>query len=190
MRKIYLAGPDVFLPDAKAIGARKKALCTRYGFVGLYPLDNEIVAAAGGARLDLLIYRANEALIREADLGICNLTPFRGPSADGGTVYELGLLVGLGKPVFAYTNSAEDYLERVRERHALTFDAALKTWRDENDMMVEDFGNADNLMIDGALLDHGCPIVRHRATPDALFHDLTGFEACLRLASETPSKPV
>jgi len=188
MRKIYLAGPDVFLPDAKAIGARKKELCARYGFVGLYPLDNEIVADAGGARLDLLIYRANEALIRQADLGICNLTPFRGPGADAGTVYELGLLVGLDKPVFAYTNSAADYLDRVRESHALTFDAALKTWRDENNMMVEDFGNADNLMIDSALIDHGCPIVRHRAAPDALFHDLTGFEACLRGAAETSAE--
>jgi nucleoside 2-deoxyribosyltransferase len=36
---LYLAGPDIFMPDAKAIGDRKKALCARHGFEGLYPLD-------------------------------------------------------------------------------------------------------------------------------------------------------
>ena len=30
--KIYLAGPDVFLPNAIAIGRRKKELCAQYGF--------------------------------------------------------------------------------------------------------------------------------------------------------------
>src|SRR5258708_1028231 len=35
----YLAGPEVFLPDAAEIGRRKKELCRRHGFEGLYPLD-------------------------------------------------------------------------------------------------------------------------------------------------------
>ena len=30
--KIYLAGPDVFLADARAVGERKKALCQEFGF--------------------------------------------------------------------------------------------------------------------------------------------------------------
>ena len=40
--KIYLAGPDVFLPDAVEIGRRKAAICARHGLSGLYPLDNAI----------------------------------------------------------------------------------------------------------------------------------------------------
>ena len=32
-----------------------------------------------------------------ADAIIANLTPFRGPSADAGTVYELGYMAGRGK---------------------------------------------------------------------------------------------
>jgi nucleoside 2-deoxyribosyltransferase len=44
--KIYLAGPDVFLPDAVDIGRRKAELCTRHGLIGLYPLDNAIDLAA------------------------------------------------------------------------------------------------------------------------------------------------
>ena len=33
--KIYLAGPDVFLPDAVEIGRQKVAICERYGLTGL-----------------------------------------------------------------------------------------------------------------------------------------------------------
>ena len=87
-QKIYLAGPEVFLPDADDIGLRKKALCEKYGFVGLFPLDNEIANLPADGRLDQAIYAANLVLMKEADIGICNLTPFRGISADAGTVFE------------------------------------------------------------------------------------------------------
>ena len=189
--KIYLAGPDVFLPDAIAIGRRKKELCARYGFEGLFPFDNEVSPNAAGERIDKLIYRANEEMIRRADLGICNLTPFRGPNADVGTVFELGLLVGLGKRVFGYTNIADDFLQRFKAHDpAVTFDPVAKVWRDANRMTIENFGNADNLMVDNALADHGgYPMVRYRARSDAIFEDLTGFEMCLRLAVEAASKP-
>ncbi len=187
MQKIYLAGPDVFLPDAVEIGRRKKELCARYGFEGLFPFDNEIDAKAAGA--DKLIYQANEAMIRRADLGICNLTPFRGASADAGTVFELGLLVGLGKRVYGYTNVTEDYIARCQKLGGASFDPARQVWRDANAMTVENFGNADNLMIDSALIVHGIHrIVRHAAAPERLFQDLTGFEICLRLAAEAVAK--
>src|SRR5262245_29484790 len=110
MHKVYLAGQEVFLADAIGVARRKKGLFAAYGFRGLLPLDNEISQAADGGPVDRAIYRANVEMIRSADLGICNLTPFRGPSADAGTVFELGLLVGLGKPVLGYTNVTEDLL--------------------------------------------------------------------------------
>ncbi|KAH2843018.1 hypothetical protein KXW36_000355, partial [Aspergillus fumigatus] len=44
--KIYLAGPDVFLPDALDIGKQKVAICERYGVRGLYPLDTAIDLSA------------------------------------------------------------------------------------------------------------------------------------------------
>jgi nucleoside 2-deoxyribosyltransferase len=171
-RKVYLAGPEVFLADAEDIGRRKKELAAQYGFVGLYPLDNDFTADSSGERIDARIYRANVALIHAADFGIANLSPFRGPSADVGTVFELGLFVGLGKPVFGYTNEADDLAWRV--------------WRalpDGDGMMIEDFGNADNLMIDMALAEQSYPIIRHAAASDASLRDLTAFEECLKRAA-------
>ncbi len=187
MRKVYLAGPEVFLPDAIEIGRRKKVLCAQYGFEGLFPFDSEVDAAAAGA--DKLIYEANEKMIRRADLGICNLTTFRSASADVGTVFELGLLVGLGKRVYGYSNVTDDYLARCQTPAGVNPDPTRQIWRDSNGMAIENFGNADNLMIDNALIVHGGPqIVRHAAPPDRLFQDLTGFESCLRLAAEAVLK--
>ena len=81
-KKIYLAGPEVFLPDAIEVGRAKQTLCEKYGFDGLFPLDYEIANLPSYDRLDRVMYAANLALMREADVGICNLTPFRGISAD------------------------------------------------------------------------------------------------------------
>jgi len=36
----YLAGPDVFLPNAVEHAARKVAICQRFGFRGLPPLPH------------------------------------------------------------------------------------------------------------------------------------------------------
>ena len=179
MQSVYLAGPEVFLPDAVEIGRRKQALCTVYGFAGLYALDNEIPATTG-RRTDKLIYDANTAMMHRADFCICNLTPFRGPGADAGTVFELGLMVGLGKKVFAYTNDAADYVHRV-ESFAPGSHAGL---RDRHGLSVEDFGNFDNLMLEWAVREScGHPVVRHAAAEADLYRDLSGFEQCLRLAA-------
>ena len=57
-------------------------------------------------------------------------------------------------------------------------------------MVVENFGNADNLMIDCALVETGGhPMVRHKADPREVFRDLTGFEECLRRAGGRAAKP-
>src|SRR5476651_1092258 len=111
--KVYLAGPDVFLPDAVDLGRRKTGLCTRHGLTGLYPLDNAVDLAASDA--SLRIFRGNENMMIEADAIIANLTPFRGPSADAGTVYELGYMAGRGELCLGYSNDPSIYAKRVRE---------------------------------------------------------------------------
>ena len=179
MLTIYLAGPEVFLPDAIEIGRRKQQLCAQHGFNGLYPLDNDITPKAG-ERADELIYRANKALMQRADFGICNLSPFRGPGADAGTVFELGLMTGMGKRVFAYTNDASDYALRVAAAPSTDAQASL---RDPSGLEIEDFGNFDNLMLEWAVREScGHPIVRHDGVADP-YRNLAGFEECLRLAA-------
>ena len=110
--KVYLAGPDVFLPDAVEIGRQKIEICRRHGLIGLYPLDNVVDRAA--TDVSLRIFKANEAMMDQADAIIANLTPFRGPGADAGTVYELGYMAARGKFCLGYSNDPAVYADRVR----------------------------------------------------------------------------
>jgi nucleoside 2-deoxyribosyltransferase len=178
--KIYLAGPDVFLPDAVDIGRRKVELCRRHGLIGLYPLDNAVDRAAQDASLQ--IFRGNETMMIEADAIIANLTPFRGPGADPGTVYELGYMAGRGKFCLGYCNDPSIYADRVR---AFT-EVNLRDGRlvDGLGLTVEDFGLTDNLMMIHALDLHGCALVTPAQAPADIWHDLTAFETCLAMAAE------
>ena len=181
--RVYLAGPDVFLPHAIAIGQEKKRLCAKYGFEGLYPFDNEITPGAFDGPIDIQIYQANVAMIRSCDFGILNLTPFRGASADVGTVFELGMLTGLNKPVFGYSNVLAGMLERLKLQGQAKWDDGIGQWVDCNGMSIENFRNTDNLMIDCAVEASGSSIIKHDAKPGEEFVDLKGFEKCLLLAS-------
>jgi len=180
MKNVYLAGPDVFLPDALEVGRRKAAICTQYGLSGLYPLDNTIDLAAHTASLD--IFRGNEAMMDAADTIIANLTPFRGPGADAGTVYELGYMAGRGKLCLGYSNDPSVYADRARRFTEVRTQGSLLV--DAHGLTVEDFGLADNLMMIHALELHGSPLVTPRERPNDIWHDLTAFEACVRLAAE------
>jgi nucleoside 2-deoxyribosyltransferase len=180
MTKVYLAGPDVFLPDAIEIGRRKAEICARHGLTGLYPLDNTIDLAARNASLD--IFRGNEAMMIAADAIIANLTPFRGPGADAGTVYELGYMAGRGKLCLGYSNDPASYVDRVRQFTRVNPDDGRLT--DGLGLTVENFGLSDNLMMMHALDLYGCSLVKPRLRPPDLWHDLTAFETCVRMAAE------
>ena len=178
--KIYLAGPDVFLPDAIEIGRRKADICARHGLTGLYPLDNVVDLSAGDA--SLTIFKGNEAMMDAADAIIANLTPFRGPGADAGTVYELGYMAGRRKFLLAYSNDPATYTDRVARFDKVTRSASGLT--DSHGLAVEDFGWPDNLMMIHALDLHGCPLVTPTRAPSDVWHDLAAFEACVRLAAD------
>ena len=179
--KIYLAGPDVFLPEAVEIGRRKADICAQHGLSGLYPLDNAVDLAASGA--SIAIFKGNEAMMDAADAIIANLTPFRGPGADAGTVYELGYMAGRGKPLFAYSNDPATYAERVARTHQVTKSSGGGLI-DRDGLVVEDFGLSDNLMMIHALDLHGAALVTPRKVPADLWHDLAAFEVCVRLVAD------
>lgn len=144
MARIYLAGFDVFLADAVAHGERLKALCRQHGHEGLFPLDNAAPAGLSGRVLAEWIYRQNTALIRQADMVMANLAPFRGAEPDSGTAFEVGYAVALGKPVWGYTDRAEPLLRQV----GVGADPADATRIiDAQGYTVEDFGLNMNLML-------------------------------------------
>lgn len=182
--KAYLAGPDIFLPDAVAVGAAKKALCARYGVEGLYPFD-QTLDGLDSAAAATAIFASNIAMMRVADVIIADLSPFRGVSADPGTAFELGYAFASGKPVYGYSDAAEDFFARTAGPTPRADLATLADGRTlhADGLVIEDFGLADNLMLIEAIAASGGAFFTgpggRWSAPDAL----DPFEACLAAAS-------
>jgi nucleoside 2-deoxyribosyltransferase len=185
--RAYLAGPDVFLREASALASAKRSLCQRYGLIGVAPIEDAIdFSGLSKGEAALRIALTNERLIKECDLVIANITPFRGPSADAGTVYEMGYARGLGRPVFAYTNDSRSLLARMTEDNnfKLTQDGSGR-YEDEHQMHIEDFDCFDNLMLLGSVHDGSTfRIVKKSVPRERYYTDLEGFEECVQLAAE------
>ena len=162
---VYLAGPEVFLPEPVAAGAERKARIAAlsraadwpFELAGLYPLDNEIPDFRSNFDTGMRIYRANVELMNRAHAVAANMVRFRGPSMDVGTAFEMGYMLGLGKPVFAYYDAAPFYgrgeapgmyVDRVRSHCSVSeHDPRV----DADGLSIDDFRMADNLMMIGAL---------------------------------------
>lgn len=127
MKKVYIAGPDVFRPDAVEHGKRCKEICAENGLIGLYPFDNEADTAAD-------IFKGNCALIDECDVVCANLNPFRGDEPDSGTCFELGYGYAKGKALYVYLDDARSLREKLGET-------------DAQGNSVEDFSLPVNLMM-------------------------------------------
>nr|BFD64799.1 hypothetical protein BdHM001_34800 [Bdellovibrio sp. HM001] len=122
-------------------------------------MDNEIGNTEGMKLSEVAekIFRGNLAMINDCDIVIANITPFRGPSVDPGTAYEIGAAFALGKPIFYYVSDDEEY------NH--DFSIRSKEYRDSAFPVIEEFGQIDNLMIS-----------RSSLLPNHAFRDL---ESCL-----------
>jgi nucleoside 2-deoxyribosyltransferase len=132
----------VFRADAKAYGASLKAICLKHKMEGLFPLDSD---TSSSGDIAAAIYRANVALINSSAAIIADISPFRGPNMDPGTAWEIGYGIAKGLPVFAWAQTTRTLLERTRALHRLTESA--HGWRDKDDLLIEDFGLRENLMI-------------------------------------------
>ena len=169
----YLAGPDVFLPNAVAHAARKVEICQRYGLRACPPLNQDVETAAKASDVWQAIYEKDIAMMERCDIIIANLTPFGGASADAGTLIEVGWFLGKGRPIFGYSNTSESFEQRMRrqfgEGHA--------------DLGIEGFHLPDNLMIVGAVHSGGYPIFVPSDYKARGIDALDVFEACAAAAA-------
>lgn len=175
----------MFLPNAAEHARAKVTICARYGIEGLPPLNDDLGALAFMPEGEAwrAIFAKDLAMMEASDLIIANLTPFRGASADAGTLVELGWFLGRGRPVFGYSNSAVPFADRSR--------ALLQAWPDPVPALaVEGFGLADNLMIPGAVLwGGGQRVVLPADGQDRPFDSLETFERCVAIAAARLAGP-
>lgn len=138
MKKIYLAGPDVFLLNNKEHGNILVRKCFNAGFIGLFPMDNYIPKDA--ENIAKIIKNKNIKMIKECDIVLANISPFRGAGADNGTTYEIGYAEALNKEIVLYSSNISEYKTRVNNKKQ------QNDLIDKNNMLVENFNLQDNLM--------------------------------------------
>ena len=156
MLKIYLAGPDVFREDPIKHFQELKTLCSKYGFIGCAPLDNTIKIAddkLNTSQHSMAIFLANVDLIKECDIILANLDPFRGACVDDGTAWEIGCGYALGKKIWGYSSFFNLNLKAVTN-------IMLDLSRQEEYPQVENFGNPVNLMISDSIKKTGGEIFK------------------------------
>jgi nucleoside 2-deoxyribosyltransferase len=175
-KRIYLAGPEVFLPDAIAVGAEKKRLAAEAGFIGCFPLDTAVsLDGLSDHEKARRIYAACEDMMRTCDLAIANCTPFRGVSMDSGTAYEIGFMRALGRPVLGYSNAPKTLAERSQTYRAL----GLLPWDcDRPGVEIENFDHVENLMIAVAIERSGGQLLPGPNVPVDMAN-LGGYRRCL-----------
>jgi len=163
MTTLYLSGPDIFSPNAWDIAESKKEICERYGMTAMSPFDLEGGRPFdGGKEQAKSHYDACRELLDTCDGLVANVSPFRGPSMDSGTAYEMGLAHGLGKPVVAYSLDTQSYVDRLRQLHA-AFESPLQSvqghFHAPDGLIVENFDLHDTLMVASAASSSGVPLV-------------------------------
>ena len=169
---VYLAGPDVFLPDSADVGRRKQSICRAHGLEGHYPGEEVDLAGLEPAQQARALFESCVTMMDRCVAGLANVTPFRGVSADVGTTFEMGYLFGRGCPVWGYTSHAADYAARV--------DGDVV---DDGELLVEAFGLADNLMLEGPMLQRERTIVRVPESGPGAAAAFDAFEVVVRLAA-------
>ena len=144
MKKIYIAGFDVFKPNSIEIGKKYVQLCKKYGFEGLYPLDNVVDFNQEKRKIAQDIYKANVNLINQCDIVIANINSFRGKEADSGTIWECGFATALGKKVYGYMKNELNYIDTFSKDEIKIIN---NTKVDLDNRVIEDFDYSINLMI-------------------------------------------
>merc|ERR1711976_1020646 len=194
LRRVYLAGPDLFHKNGVEIGIKKKAILKEYGLIPYYPgdthfdIETEYEAVQDDKikekkeltieqlddkteKVAMAIARGHEIFMRNnACCAIINCTPYRGPSMDAGTIYELGFMRALGKPCFGFTNAATNFNKRSRRFSGVTDET---TEMDADGNRFEEFNTADNLMIDHGILGGIKPF--KLVKPDFDISDMSDF---------------
>lgn len=181
-KRIYLAGPEVFFPaeEHRTIVAEKKHILREYGFEGVDPLDTDLVFTEHESKQDrgFRIYQANRDLMDGCHAIIANLTPFRGLSADPGTVFEVGYMIGQGKPAFGFTMDNRRYRDR-----------AGSIDQDDLGHAIEDFALSDNLMIECGMTESGGRLWVADSPGEHSFFSADLFRQCVSSLSRANDLP-
>lgn len=173
--KLYLAGPEVFLPNAIDYAKKQLGLCKQYGFIGLHPMDNNLDIGGSDMSTAMKIYRGDISQIRTCHIVVANCNSFRGALMDDGTAYELGYGNALRKLSYGYIDKLIPWKERILSRYFCVKREDGTLADREGYLLVDDFGTSINLMMQCGITAHGGRLVEgdFETCLKEICHDLT-----------------
>lgn len=126
----YLAGYECFYRNRDEIGEDMVRLCRRSGFEADYPTSpidglreigfTDLMNPLAGIAAD---FDKDQLKVLLSDIIIANLNPYHGLLPDSGTVFELGMAVGLGELCVSFFSSGSDILyEQMPQNHGWLVD--------------------------------------------------------------------
>ncbi len=185
---IYLAGPEVFLPDfGRPVFDAKKAMCEEFGFVGVSPLDGELsLQGLPPFAQGIAIYRGNLAHMDRCDAVVANMTPFRGVSMDVGTAFEMGYMAAKGKSVLGYSHVTAPFHHRSTRYYEHGRSDLFEYY--SVGTTVECFDMPDNLMMVGAVERSGFLVQQIEVTAGEELTSMAGFRLCLQKLKEREAR--
>lgn len=159
MKRIYIAGPWVFRPQAEDFKADVRSLLYGSGMEPVFPTDvlPDGVGTLQGAAMDISHAAAIQAHclshLDACDAILAEVSPWYGHMPDAGTVFEVGYAAARKKTVFLWTTDdtplrdrliASDIMDPVTGMEI----AALGNGQyDRDGNLVEDFGSPVNAML-------------------------------------------
>jgi nucleoside 2-deoxyribosyltransferase len=151
--KLYLAGPEVFLPNALEHAEKQKVICRKFDFIPLHPMDNNLDLGNHDIRTAMRIYLGDIGQIRESNILVANCNGFRGVCMDDGSAYELGYGNALGKISYGYIRELTSLVARVARDYPCPSIGANGVPIDcEGYLVSDDFGTSINLMMQCGML--------------------------------------
>ena len=142
MKRIYLAGPDVFYLNAAKVMQNMKELCKKYGCIGISPLDSEQIEP-GNERTTKVIMQGNLKKIDQCDMVLANCNDFRGADMDSGTAVDLASGYFKNKQLFGYIDDLSTMKKRLLKHGGKKVKEDVV---DEQCFRAEPIGNPINLM--------------------------------------------
>ncbi len=159
MKKVYLAGPEVFLPNSIEIFFEYKKICKEFGLEAFSPFDGVVTKETGLERAEK-IFNENYKLIDKVDILIANCNRFRGALVDDGTSFEIGYAFAKNKKIFGYINEIKTLPQIVEESIPTKKHSSGYRIDNQGFLLNEDFGNSINLMLEFAIKESGGKLIK------------------------------
>ncbi|KZX78223.1 hypothetical protein A3715_20275 [Oleiphilus sp. HI0009] len=101
--RCFITGPEHYGPNRHEFNFSKKEICQRYDLDACFPTESSLESKTIERSNEIDLHHATLCQLKNCDLLIVNMTPFRGPHMFSACAFELGFAQALSIPVIRYT---------------------------------------------------------------------------------------